>query len=68
MALARLEVVNYPGGDLCSQPADAGTEAVRAGLVIGSGGTLPARAPRGQPVPQVPARFLEAVGRNEAHI
>lgn len=45
MALARLEVVNYPEGGLCGQLAHAGTEAVRAGLVIGSGGNLSARAP-----------------------
>lgn len=45
VALARLEVVNYPDGDLCGQLAHAGTEAVRAGLVIGSGGNLSARAP-----------------------
>jgi hypothetical protein len=99
VVLARLEVVNYPEGDLCGQLAHAGTETLRAGLVIGSGGNLSARAPgseadsvelahkravnldeaapttyaalllaRGQPVPRVPARFLEAVGRNEAHI
>ncbi len=43
MALVRLEVVNYPEGDLRGQLAHAGTEAVRAGLVIGSGGNLSAR-------------------------
>jgi len=36
--------VSYPGGDLRDQLAHVGAEAVRAGLVIGSGGNLSARA------------------------
>jgi ribulose-5-phosphate 4-epimerase/fuculose-1-phosphate aldolase len=44
-ALARLIVMNYPGGDLRNQLAYLGAEAVRAGLVVGSGGNLSARAP-----------------------
>lgn len=38
-------MVSYPGGDLHEQLAHAGAEAVRIGLVIGSGGNLSARAP-----------------------
>jgi ribulose-5-phosphate 4-epimerase/fuculose-1-phosphate aldolase len=37
--------VSYPGGDLRDQLAHVGAEAVRTGLVIGSGGNLSARAP-----------------------
>jgi L-fuculose-phosphate aldolase len=37
--------MSYPGGDLRHQLAHVGTEAIRAGLVIGSGGNLSARAP-----------------------
>lgn len=37
--------MRYPGGDLRGQLAHAGAAAVRAGLVIGSGGNLSARAP-----------------------
>jgi ribulose-5-phosphate 4-epimerase/fuculose-1-phosphate aldolase len=44
-ALARLVVVSYPGGGLRNQLAHVGAEAVRAGLVVGSGGNLSARAP-----------------------
>ena len=42
---SRLGVVSYPGGDLRDQLAHAGAEAVRTGLVVGSGGNLSARAP-----------------------
>jgi ribulose-5-phosphate 4-epimerase/fuculose-1-phosphate aldolase len=38
-------VVSYPAGDLRDQLAHVGAEAVRTGLVIGSGGNLSARAP-----------------------
>jgi ribulose-5-phosphate 4-epimerase/fuculose-1-phosphate aldolase len=44
-ALARLVVVSYPGGGLRNQLAHLGAEAVHAGLVVGSGGNLSARAP-----------------------
>jgi ribulose-5-phosphate 4-epimerase/fuculose-1-phosphate aldolase len=37
--------VSYPGGDLRDQLAHVGAEAVRTGLVVGSGGNLSARAP-----------------------
>jgi ribulose-5-phosphate 4-epimerase/fuculose-1-phosphate aldolase len=37
--------VSYPGGDLRNQLAHVGAEAVRTGLVVGSGGNLSARAP-----------------------
>jgi L-fuculose-phosphate aldolase len=37
--------VGYPRGDLRDQLAHLGAEAVRAGLVVGSGGNLSARAP-----------------------
>ncbi len=37
--------MSYPGGDLRGQLAYAGAEAVRTGLVIGSGGNLSARSP-----------------------
>ncbi|MGH3763814.1 MAG: class II aldolase/adducin family protein [Pseudonocardiaceae bacterium] len=37
--------MSYPGGDLRGQLAHVGREAVRAGLVVGSGGNLSARAP-----------------------
>jgi L-fuculose-phosphate aldolase len=37
--------VSYPRGDLRNQLAHVGAEAVRAGLVVGSGGNLSARAP-----------------------
>ncbi len=43
--VARLDAVSYPDGDLRDQLAHVGTEAVRAGLVVGSGGNLSARAP-----------------------
>lgn len=36
--------MSYPGGDLRAQLAHVGAEAVRTGLVIGSGGNLSARA------------------------
>jgi len=45
LCLARLDVVNDPGGDLRNQLARVGAEAVHAGLVVGSGGNLSARAP-----------------------
>ncbi len=38
-------MVSYPGGDLRDQLAHVGADAVRTGLVIGSGGNLSARAP-----------------------
>lgn len=38
--------MSYPDGDLRDQLAHVGAEAVRSGLVIGSGGNLSARAPR----------------------
>jgi L-fuculose-phosphate aldolase len=38
-------VVSYPRGDLRDQLAHVGVEAVRTGLVVGSGGNLSARAP-----------------------
>jgi ribulose-5-phosphate 4-epimerase/fuculose-1-phosphate aldolase len=37
--------VSYPTGDLRDQLAHAGAEAVRIGLVVGSGGNLSARSP-----------------------
>jgi L-fuculose-phosphate aldolase len=37
--------VSYPDGDLRDQLRHVGAEAVRAGLVVGSGGNLSARAP-----------------------
>lgn len=37
--------IGYPQGELRSQLAYVGAEAVRAGLVIGSGGNLSAREP-----------------------
>jgi ribulose-5-phosphate 4-epimerase/fuculose-1-phosphate aldolase len=37
--------VSYPGGDLRDQLAYVGAEAVRTGLVVGSGGNLSARTP-----------------------
>jgi ribulose-5-phosphate 4-epimerase/fuculose-1-phosphate aldolase len=37
--------VSYPGGDLRNQLTHVGAEAVRAGLVVGSGGNLSARQP-----------------------
>jgi ribulose-5-phosphate 4-epimerase/fuculose-1-phosphate aldolase len=37
--------VTYPGGDLRDQLTHLGAAAVRAGLVVGSGGNLSARAP-----------------------
>jgi ribulose-5-phosphate 4-epimerase/fuculose-1-phosphate aldolase len=37
--------VSYPGGDLRDQLTHVGVEAVRAGLVVGSGGNLSARQP-----------------------
>ncbi len=37
--------MSYPGGGLRNQLAHVGAEAVRAGLVVGSGGNLSARAP-----------------------
>ncbi|MQA12790.1 MAG: class II aldolase/adducin family protein [Pseudonocardiaceae bacterium] len=37
--------MSYPGGDLRDQLAHVGAEAVRTGLVIGSGGNLSAREP-----------------------
>lgn len=45
LCLARLDGVSYPGGDLRNQLAHVGAEAVRTGLVVGSGGNLSARAP-----------------------
>ena len=43
--VARLDAVSYPNGDLCDQLMHVGAEAVRSGLVVGSGGNLSARAP-----------------------
>jgi ribulose-5-phosphate 4-epimerase/fuculose-1-phosphate aldolase len=40
--------VTYPGCDLRDQLAHLGAEAVRAGLVVGSGGNLSAREPGGE--------------------
>ncbi|MGH3899559.1 MAG: class II aldolase/adducin family protein [Pseudonocardiaceae bacterium] len=37
--------MSYPGGDLRHQLTHVGAEAVRAGLVVGSGGNLSARQP-----------------------
>ena len=37
--------MSYPDGDLRDQLAHVGAEAVRSGLVIGSGGNLSAREP-----------------------
>lgn len=43
--MARLDVVSFPDGDLRDQLTHVGAEVVRAGLVVGSGGNLSARAP-----------------------
>ncbi|MCA1696176.1 MAG: hypothetical protein LC749_16460 [Actinobacteria bacterium] len=82
--------MSYPGGDLRDQLAHVGAEAVRTGLVIGSGGNPSVElahrravnheeaarstyaalltAGRSHRLPQVPARFLRAVGRGEAQV